>query len=359
MAESISSKKSGWHVEILSIQSEQSYNAFMNKVVTSHLSHTLLWRDVLLQMKCGEPVYWLAFQDGELLGVLPSFVLRNQRGSVLNSLPFFQSTGGVVAFPELDPDTHIELTSRLLQAMLEWCSSHEINSATVIGSPFHNNTTVVSSQITPDYLGKRTVRVIDLTGPLDFRQSVVWTINKAAKCNMKIQYASTLPEAKLVYDIYRENMIRIDVEPTGWTFFEHLFRLTSDEGISRFIWAEYKNEPVASMVLLWYRGIVDYYAIGSTDVGREIQANTWLCSTQIKAAQDDGFTWWNWMASPTEQVYNYKKRYGGTDRTYPIMTWVFKDISTWKHLSPDEIAKLFPGYYVIPYHILHQETNND
>lgn len=338
-----------WHIEILTPRYDSAYDDLVAHAVGSPLSHTLVWRDVLLDLGMGEPIYWLAFQGEQLQGALPAFVCRSELGAILNSLPFIQSTGGIISSPDLDRTERAGLVDVLINTMLDWCSAHEVRVACVIGSAFIGQEDEAALPTPPDFHMERVIRAIDLTQPLSYRSSVQGAIKTAQRFNPILREATSPEEARLVYEIYATNMRQIDVAPHDWTVYERIYTRAADKGWTRFVWAEIEGEPVAGLIMMWHGDIVDYFSVGSTDFGRRIQASSWLTDQQIHAAKAAGVRWWNWMASPAKPVYDFKKRWGGMDRQYPIWVWRLGDINSWLRLFPAELSAHFPGYFVLPY----------
>src|SRR5690348_9395059 len=99
-----------WRIDTLAPGDEKDYADLVARVPASPLTHTLAWRNVLTGQGPGEPVYWLAHRAGRLRGALPAFVYRTEAGAVLNSLPFIQSTGGVLAAADADAGERAGLT---------------------------------------------------------------------------------------------------------------------------------------------------------------------------------------------------------------------------------------------------------
>ena len=338
-----------WRIELLHHDTAQAYDVLVADALCTSLSHTLEWRDLLSDLKMGDPLYWLAYQSDELIGALPAFVQRSDLGSVLNSLPFIQSTGGVIGRDGLDREQRASLVEALVSAMLAWCRSNGVQLACVVGSAFCGQGDDASYPETPDFRWERPVRVIDLSQPLILRSGVRGSIIKAERSSPTLRNAGTLDEARLVYNICSDSLQRLGVQPPAWAFYESLFRRAVQRGLARFSWAEVDGKPVSGVVTLWHGGIVDYFSAGSTEAGREIQAHSWLCYQLLQAAQSSGFRWWNWMASPSQPVYDFKKSWGGMDRTYVLTLWRVGDITTLLPLLPEQLHLLYPGYFVLPY----------
>jgi hypothetical protein len=347
----MSTTGNGWEARLLSADEESAYAALVRCCRFSPLAHTLVWRNVLAGLGMGEPLYWLAYRDGQLRGALPVFVRRTEVGAVLNSLPFIQSTGGVIPAPDTGPAERVDLARVLGEAVLGWCRGNGVEVACVIGSAFTEDPKL-TWPAAPDFCVRRVVRALDLTEPLAYCPSVQGSIKKAERARPVLREAGSAEEARLVFDLYANHMLGMGVEPLCWDFFRRAYAEAGPQRRARFLWAEVGGEPAAGLILMWHGQVVDYFSVGSTPLGRKIQAGSWLCDQQIRAAHAAGVRWWNWMASPNQNVYDFKKRWGGHDYEYPIQGWLLGRRQAWLGLGAARLRALFPGYYIAPYEML-------
>jgi hypothetical protein len=168
-------------------------------------------------------------------------------------------------------------------------------------------------------------------------------VRKADRLQPQHRVAATAAEARAAYDVYAANMARLGVAPHPWALFEALLAQ------GRFVWAEVAGEVVSVLLLLVHGQVLEYHSVGNTEVGRRLQTNTWLCWREIEWARAQGLRWWNWGASPTAAVHDFKKRWGGRDLSFPIWGFVLGDTAPWRRLTPRELAAAFPSYFVLPY----------
>jgi hypothetical protein len=338
-----------WSVVPLAADQEPAFSALVARAPASPLSHTLVWRDVLSDLGLGEPHYWLALHDGEPRAALPAFVCRSSRGAVLNSLPYVQSTGGVITDSDVRRDTAV---AALLEAMLAFCRDSAIDVACVIGSPLRDDRPAFPRP--PDFTMTRATNLLDLH-QLAPRSSVEWTVRKVEKLGPRHRVAETLDEVRAVHEIHAAHMASLGVAPHPWQLFERLHTRATADAFARFAWVELEGAPVSVTIVLVHRDVADYHSVGSTEAGRRLQAASWLCQQEIEWARERGVRWWNWGVSPTPAVHDFKKRWGGADRSYEINGWCVRDVGSWRQSSPRELAAAFPSYFVLPYDQLRGE----
>jgi GNAT acetyltransferase-like protein len=335
-----------WSVATVDAAGEEAYARLVAAAPASPLSHTLLWREALRQLGVGEPVYWLALREGAVRAALPAFVCRSARGAVLNSLPFVQSTGGIISAPDVGPAERAEAGRLLVETMLEHCRREAIDVACIVGSPYRGDEDAATFPQPADFQMVRVTNVLDLQAPFAPRSSIQWTVRKAERFAPRHRVAATLGEARVVHDLYAAGMRALGVAAHPWVLFERLF--VGPPG-ARFVWAEVDGQPVSALILLLHGSVVDYYCVGTSDAGRRLQTASWLCQREIEAARERGQRWWNWGVSPSPAVHDFKKRWGGQDRPYPIWGFCPGDVSAWHRLSPSTLAAEFPAYFVLPY----------
>jgi hypothetical protein len=282
--------------------------------------------------------------DGEAVAALPAFVRRTAEGAVLNSLPYVQSTGGIITGPDASPQLRAQAVGLLIGAMLEWGVAHDVRVACVVGAPYRGPGDATAFPRAPDFQMVRTTNALDLALPLAPRPSITWTIRKAARLGPVRRVATTLDEARAVHQLHAASMQGLGVRPHPWALYQALWNRGA-----RFVWAELAGEIASALILLVHGQVLEYHAVGASDAGRRLQTNSWLCAEELAAAREAGVRWWNWGASPTPAVHDFKKRWGGADLSYPIWGWCLGDVEPWRRATPAELAARFPGYFVLPY----------
>src|SRR5205814_6308266 len=165
----------GWSVETMDATSEPAYAALVAGAPASPITHTLVWRDLLVGLGLGEPVYWLARRAGEVRAALPALVRRSSAGAVLNSLPLVQSVGGVITAGDAGPEERAAAVRLLLGTMLDWSAGRDVRVACAVGGPYRGVLDVAAFPRPPDFQMLRTTLALDLPRPLEPRPSIPWT----------------------------------------------------------------------------------------------------------------------------------------------------------------------------------------
>jgi hypothetical protein len=233
--------------------------------------------------------------------------------------------------------------------MLTYCRVAGVDIACLIGSPYRGDEDAAAFPRPPDFRMARITNVLDLDAPFQPRPSTQWTVRKAERFAPRQRVAATAGEARTVYDLYAASMQRLGLPAHPFALFQPLLTRLAENAGARFVWAEVGGEPVAALILLVHGQVVDYYCVGTNETGRRLQTASWLCQQELAAARARGQRWWNWGVSPSPAVHDFKKRWGGQDRPYPIWGFCLGEVSAWQRLAPATLAAEFPAYFVWPY----------
>ena len=84
-------------IKRLTVQLEAQYNLFLEDSSMAMFYHSLQYRNFLRSILDDvDDCYFCAFHNDELIAILPLFIKKGVYGSVINSLPFYGSHGGIV-----------------------------------------------------------------------------------------------------------------------------------------------------------------------------------------------------------------------------------------------------------------------
>jgi hypothetical protein len=341
-----SAGQGSWSVVTLGADAadQRAYADLVAGAPASPITHTLVWRDLLLGLGLGQPVYWVALRDGQPRAALPAFVRRSPAGAVLNSLPFVQSTGGVITPRDAGPGERAWAVALLVEAMLAFCRDHEVRVACLIGSPYRGLGDAEAFSRPPDFQMVRATNALELSRPTAPRPSIAGSITKARRFAPQRRVAASPAEARAIYDLYAASMRRLEVTPHPWALYEPLVGRGA-----RFVAAEVDGQLASALILLVHGEVLEYHSVGNSEAGRAMQTGSWLIAEELAWARAQNVRWWNWGASPSKAVHDFKKRWGGVDLPFPIWGWCLGDVAAWRRLTPRELAAEFPSYFVLPY----------
>jgi len=306
--------------------------------------------DLITQFVKETPKLMLLTSRGQIQGAIPFLEKTGRFGTVLNSLPFYGSNGGCIAQDEI-------VKEQLLHTLELYVRSSEIAAATIVNNPL---TDPDGYDLECDFIDNRIGQFtffneLDI-GNLDesliakFHYKTRNMVRKAIKSEIKI----TIDNNKFDYLIkqHHENMKAIGGIQKSESFFRLLEKvLKANEEYDVFV-ASKEGKPVAALLVLYHKKIVEYYTPVIDVNYRSYQPMSLLIYESMKLAIKKGYQCWNWGGTweSQEGVYRFKKRWGSIDKPYYYYTYV--NNMELCNLSPGELLKEYPHFFVLPFNKL-------
>jgi hypothetical protein len=304
----------------------------------------------------------IALQDGVPTAALPSMTRSGPYGTVVNSLPFYGSHGGVVSTPDASPTAR----TALMDAFHERNRGDGVTWATVISNPLTDDFPVLS-QRKPDFRDERIGQFTPLPEGssreavfdsilAQCRQRHRTTVRKSLKSGYRISHDGSAEAMAELGVIHAQNMNAIGGLAKGPDVFSAIrdtFAYDSDYRVYR---ADTADGDCASMLLVfYYREFVEYFTPCTVDRYRNDQPLSALVITAMAdAVVERASRWWNWGGTWLSQdgVYQYKSRWGAIDRPYHYLIWSYPGSPEPSTLDPQMLKMEYPYFYTLPYQAL-------
>lgn len=293
---------------------EARYRTFCEKQQDILIYYHWGFRRFLIDLLGCRPLYLAAVdQHKEIHGILPLMATEGPFGTVLNSLPFFGSNGGVIATDEM-------ARRELWRAYADMLKEPGLAAATVIENPL----LIANSNIPYDMLDHRVGQVTFLKFDNDPATGLMRILDPTARRNIQKAERScvevgidnaALPELEA---IHRENMMEIGGRVKPHEFFE-LIPQHFRPGIDWNLFVARRNRAVVAALLLFYSGnTVDYYIPGTRLDERVHQPAAAIIRHAMLDAYARGRTIWNWGGTWLTQdgVLRFKRKWGAVDKPY-------------------------------------------
>lgn len=334
------------------------YDDFLLQDDTTLLYASGKYRDMLRAVLGSNDRYLVAFSaGGEIVGALPAFVSgKCEYGSVLNSLPFYGSNGGIV-----EHQGNMAVRKQLLASFSDLAAQEGCATTTLISSPIDPHAEAQSVHIARALTDQRIgqLKRLDLLGVnLDdalfgsYHKSRRTDIRKAQKLGVRVRAWSSVKTLEFLSDVHRQNMASIGGLPKPNSFFMSIPEFFLPD-IDYTVWvATLDEQPIAALLVFYFNRTVEYFTPVTLDGFRELQPMQLLIHEALKDAAARGYTWWNFGGTWASQsgVYSFKSRWGAEDRPYTYYVTV-RDSSILQ-FSKDELLVAFPHFFVVPFEAL-------
>lgn len=305
-----------------------------------------------------------AFDNGRLAAALPCFIHEHrQLGTVINSLPFFGSHGGVLLAPETaGPEA---LTRTLLREFKALAEETGAVAATIVSNPLMPNERVYDEETGHSFRGNRIGQMAPLPryeadqAALDealmasFHSKTRNMVRKAQRQHLETVVDNTEQGMRLTWELHTETMRAMGSNAAKpWAVFQAIMEcLTPGEGYD-VLAARHDGEPVAALLMLYGNMTAEYFVPATREGYRDMQPMSLLVFEAMARSAKRGMHRFNFGGTWESQhgVYRFKKRFGAQDMPYHHYT-ILRDPSLLDH-SAQQLQDAFPFYFTVPFESL-------
>lgn len=334
----------GIDVVVLGPGLDGAYEDFVHSHPHALVYHSLRFRDFLVDLLGCTPRYGVALAGGRVDGVLPLMATDGPYGTVLNSLPYFGSNGGVLAG---GPAARAALAA--------WYGK------TVAGSGVAA-TTVIANPLDPDapapahdFADVRVGCMTPLGGTGDAGQRLLAAIDgsarrnvaKAARSGVEVEVDNAAFGA--LEEMHRSGMEAIGGRAKTPEFFAAVpRRFRAGDDYDLYV-ARIGDVVVAGLLVFFYGMVAEYYVPATRPEHRSEQPLAAILHRAMTDAMGRGLGWWNWGGSwmSQENLIRFKTKWGGQRREYRYWTKVNNDDIL--SARPQDLLDGYPGFFVAPF----------
>ena len=338
-------------VEIVDLDSLwiAEYRKFVDALRIPSLYYTIEYRDFVSNLLGAETRYRLAIGDDRIVGVLPMMSKSGGFGTVVNSLPYYGSYGGVVALTA-------QAQAALWSDFESIVSQPEVAAATVVINPQLESTPPpIHHNLTDHRIGQIT--------PIEYRHSpadeFMAAIDSTARRNIRkaqregVEVYIDNQRLDFLFEIHVENMEQIGGSAKSHEFFQSIpeyFR----PGIDYELYLARKDGEDIAALLLFYAGTtVEYFIPATRGRFRELQPMSLILYQAIVDAVAQGYTQWNWGGTWLSQtgVRRFKQKWGAVDHPYTYYIRIGNEAIYGAKAA--DLIREYRGFFVIPFDCLH------
>ena len=306
--------------------------------------------------------YLVALSDGEPVAALPTFIMVNEtHGTVVNSLPFYGSHGGLLLSPACPP----EAADFLIDTFHARNRAGGVVAATVVSNladaspPDWRPDPALSDrrigQLTPlpagtnaEELGERLLA--------SFHAKTRNHIRKGLKSGYTFREDHSAATFAALEKLHREGMEAIGGRAKKPLFFNAVPATFAYGREYRVFVADHADGSIGAILLvLYHRNFAEYFCPVSDSAQRSLQPLSALIHhAMIQSVLQNGSTCWNWGGTWLTQdgVYDFKSRWNTRDQEYDYKIWLYTENGDVTGLTPTQLATAYPDFFVVPYSAL-------
>jgi len=351
----------------LRAEHEVAYEELLQACPSSMIYHSLTYRRFLKDFlpSSAEDHYFLVFDDNQLVGALPCFLIDGPHGAVVNSLPFFGSHGSILFRPSAN-NTAVAI---LADGLMDLCQSRNVSFATVIDTPFSNNEDVFRcamdfqfhdqriGQFTPLPEGNNPQQVSENLLAL-YHQKTRNIVRKALRSGLVLGHDQSQQTLDALHFMHETNILGIGGIAKPRSFFTSITsQLFYDKDYRIYTARTDTDEIVSVLMLLYFKDTVEYFVPATLESWRTAQPLSALIHlAMLDAVLERQSRNWNWGGTWLTQagVYHFKSRWGTRDYPYRYYTRVFPDEHRLCGISRQDLLDNYQWFYTVPFSALGQ-----
>lgn len=334
------------------------YDDFINKNNSSTFFHSknhIIFLEKLLELNT---FFVTCREKGKLRGIIPFFEKKMKFGTVVNSLPFFGSYGGMIA------DNDVQ--EKLLEEFNSFNKSNDILSSVIISNPFETNCDVYKKNYEHNIIEDRFTQCTILKNKSEnqiwdeLEQRVRWSIRKSQKNQIQI---STVNEEnshlKKFYQMHENTIKSKNGKPKPTNLFNKITEIF-DPSIDYDIFGAFYNEKAIAYVLVFYfKEFTEYYMPAYDPSFSNLQSTSFLIWKAMQKSLEKKIHFFNFGGTWKDQtsLYLFKRGWGTQDFHYQY--YIKCDLTRIKQIGLEEIKKSYENFYVCPYNEIISDSNDN
>jgi hypothetical protein len=349
-------------VDILEKNEEDLFQDFVQKIPFSSAQNGLNWRNLICDMKKDRPYFIVTKQNNEITGALPLYFFKSKFGNVLTSNAF-NTISGILCSSKEDLEQK-QIYELLLGYSISLAHEMDCSVLTVGTNPLIDDKDLYST-LQPDYILENFVQYISIDEIFDkngdFKHpnylktnNLTRNLNKLKQCDLVISDEQDQEYIDQAFLLQQKRMRELGAFQLPKSFFDSALKNLSLQHRGKFLFAFYKKRMVATCLFLQGHGVVDVYMLCMDSEFKDFRPNFAITKYLLEWAYKNKVQLLNWMSSPIrgDGVYRWKAQWGSRERTFRYLTRIIGDVSNWRELSVQELAKAYKFHYLLPFNSL-------
>lgn len=261
-------------------------------------------------------------ENGKVLGVFPSCLIKNSLRRSLESLPFSDYGGGPFFRKKvmLEPS---KLFRQFINNIVEFGARNDCLNISIRRAYFQDliNKNMVKKPVITDT--NTCTFIISLQEGIDqiyrgLEKSRRVSIKEGKKRGVVVRQAEDLNDLRSYYEIYVHTMSRLKSVPLPYRYFEYVWKVFSPKNEVKIFMAEYNNKLIAGILQLFYKKVCHWGGNVSLEEywnKRPTDLLLWHSIEWAVANNLELFDMGSTINDPSSGHYFFKKSWGGTKMT--------------------------------------------
>lgn len=327
---------------------KNDYTNFLKNTPSTfyHTMNHLRFLEELLHLKVK---FVITQEDSTIKGILPFFIKESSLGSVVNSLPFFGSYGGVLTESEY-------IAKDILDEFNQFIKKNNVISATIISNAFNTNKLLYEKNFSHNIIEQRRIQCINLQNLSEkdlwnsLEQRVRRSIRKSLKENLEFSKTTLTDETiSNFFELHQKEMNSKGGKPKPIEFFytvKNNFSIENDYDVFEI---KKNNKPISYLLVFYHYPFVEYYMPAYDSEFKNSQSTSLLIWESLKLSIKKNYHFYNfggtWFDQP--ELHRFKRGWNADDYLYDY--YVKADVKKIKDIGIEKLLSDFSYFYIVPF----------
>lgn len=311
--------------------------------------YSVKYKQFLEQLCQVESHYLIAKDNDRIVGTMPLMIKKGAFGSIINSLPYYGSNGGILADLE-------EVSDELRLKYSEMIKDGRYSASTCVENPLNPYAVTYDFDFIDERIGQWTeLKEQSSDGLMSaFDSSTRRNIRKAEKQGVDVIIDNSAIE--FLKQTHKANMADIGGLAKSDQFFDMIPDCFEGDKDYRIYVAQKNGKAVAALLLFYFNHTVEYFTPVTVSEYRSDQPLAGIVFKAMCDAIDQGFDWWNWGGTwkSQEGVYKFKKKWAAIDKPYRYFTKIFNQELLFQ--SRETLLSEYANFFVVSFDELKEKS---
>jgi hypothetical protein len=298
--------------------------------------------------------YIICEKHNEILGVMPFVIFQNNKGKIINSMPFI-GYGGIAT--DYCGEEKREVFEKIISYLLEVAKDEDVLLTTICTALFLNDYSLYSEFLMPDFELKNFYQYIDLSEDVfgnmksKFRGNLRRNIEKCKKYGVALVESDDPDNLKeWYYNVYLKRLTETKCAIYPYSVFETFLKCFSKDDI-KIVYAKLNDVIIGGGIFLNQGLSFDNFMRVIDSDYFYTQAGNYIDYWSIEYAKNNAIQYYNWQSCDEigSHIFKYKEDWGSMLGHHYYLTKVTGNLETFKNVPLEVIKKEYKGIYVMPY----------
>jgi hypothetical protein len=275
-------------------------------------------------------------------------------GTIINSLPFYGSHGGVLFLKNIENKSQIQ--SSIIQHILDDTDDENLLSITFVENPFHTFDDDLMNSLGFEVIDHRLGQFKKIAPTLSsytqeedllmsFHSKTRNVVRKGLSFNPEFSEQNDEDTINWLQSVHEKSILKLNGKFKTKEVFITLLKNFPSPNCSRLFVCKLEGKNIAAVLVLLHGTTVEYF----TPIIEEEYKHTQLLSSLIyeamKTLSKEGFELWNWGGTweSQEGVFRFKDRFGSFTMPYRYFSKIKNQAI--KQIEKDTLSSYFNFFY--------------